>query len=113
MTLAPLRPIVLGLLCIGAAGCGGVSKGDYDQIRYGMNMKDVEKVLGKPVPMPEIEGAELSLEKVRAYQWDYLARVAFHADSVTGEIKAWGKKGKFIQVMFIDGQAVAKRQEGL
>jgi hypothetical protein len=112
---------LVGVLLLGlaATGCGGgLSKGNYEKIKQGMALKEVEDLLGgkgtevapaellklpgmedlkqsdkdeKPPPTPGVPPMNLS-----AYTW----------------IK-WGDDQKFVVVAFQDGKEITKRQHGL
>ncbi|HUS92147.1 MAG TPA: hypothetical protein VM695_09880 [Phycisphaerae bacterium] len=88
--------IVAGLMVSLLAGCGGskVTKGNFDQIKNGMTVAEVEGVLGKGV---EQAGGGVSVGGV----------------DLSGKSMVWKDGTKKIVVTFANGKVMAKVQEGL
>jgi hypothetical protein len=85
---------VAGLLVAGPIGCGSkVSKDNFDKIKDGMTIAEVESILGK--------GEKAS------------AGVSVAGVSVTGDVYEWKDGEKVINVVFKDGKMVGKTQKGL
>jgi len=92
--------VVVGLLLAGLfmtmiAGCGSkVTKSNFDRIKDGMAMDEVEKILGEGTKQA---GGSLSIGGV----------------DLSGDLYVWEDGGKKITVSFKDGKVVGKVQTGL
>jgi hypothetical protein len=85
---------VVGLLAIMMPGCGSkVSKGNYEKIKEGMTVSEVEDILGKG----KKEGGEVKILGV----------------TVSGEAYVWEDGDKKITVVFKDGKVTQMAAVGL
>ena len=85
---------LLGLVFVIVSGCGKISQSNYDKIENGMNLGQVEKILGTGTEQAGVAGA--------------IGKVAG-----SGKVMAWGDEKKSITVTFANDKVVAKMQKGL
>jgi len=85
---------LLGLMLILMAGCGKVSKSNYDKIENGMTVSQVEAILGKGTEKAGVAGAIGNL-------------------TGSGKVLTWGDDKKSITVTFANDKVVAKAAQGL
>ena len=87
-----LLTAILGMMAI---GCGSkVTKDNYDKIKEGMTLSEVEAILGKGEKQA---GGSISIGDIGG----------------TGDVYVWKDEQKEIKVTFRDGKAVAWVQSGL
>jgi hypothetical protein len=87
--------VVAGLLLASAAGCGSkVTKSNYDKVKTGMTLAEVEKILGKGTEQAGIGGA---------------------LEGLTGSAKVltWEDGEKVITITFVNDKVTTKVQKGL
>lgn len=97
-----MRFLVLVVVCVTVAGCGGngsrLTQANYDQITEGMSLGRVEVLLGKGEVMkdaPALEGVAKVREK--------------HKNSKTLK---WEWKPKSVIIIFVDEKVVFKSKGG-
>lgn len=89
-----LAGVVLAVCVIALGGCGSkVTKDNFDKVKDGMSVADVEGLLGK--------GEKAS------------AGISVPGLTVTGEVTQWKDGDKQITVVFKDGKVVGKANKGL
>lgn len=108
---------VTGILtvCLVLAGCSGskINKGNYDRIKDGMSLKEVEDILGKgeeqasvntggtvDIPGQNVGGISVPGQKVEM-------------PKMSGKNYVWKDSTKIITITFINDRMTAKAQAGL
>jgi len=95
---------LIGLLLLSGCGGSGISKGNYDRVKEGMSLKEVEAILGRgteqassnvSVPGIEVEGFSVS------------------GMSLSGKSMVWQQGTKTISVMIMNDKVFSKAQFGL
>ena len=89
------------VICLGLTGCGSkVSKANYDKIKDGMSLAEVEGILGKGT-----EQSSASVPGVSA------GGVSVPGASAKGMV--WQDGGKMISITFLNDKVMGKAQAGL
>ena len=102
--LSVLRSVALACVCVILVGCESkLTKANFDQIKVGMTMTEVEKLLGGP-------GTEDSSPQGMTINE---AGVAGSSRASKDRIFIWKEEGATVTVVFQDGKVVERRQTGL
>jgi hypothetical protein len=86
-----------GLVLLVLPGCGGgnkVTKGNFDKVKTGMALAEVEEILGEGTEQAGVGGAMGGL-------------------GASGKIVTWTEGEKTITVTFVNGKVAMKAQKGL
>ena len=104
----------LALLLLTLTGCGSkISKSNYDKIKDGMTLAEVEETLGKgseqassntggPVEVPGMSAGGVSVPGQTV-----------NMPKMSGKAMVWQEGGKVISITFINDKAMGKAQTGL
>jgi hypothetical protein len=89
-----MGPVLVGLMLVGLAGCGKVTKDNYDKVQTGMALSEVEAILGKGTEKAGLGGA---------------------VGNLTGSAKilTWGDDKKSITITFANDKVLTKAMNGL
>jgi hypothetical protein len=103
MNMRSLRlafPLVAFVVCLVIVGCGGgnVTKANYDKIKEGDSLADVEKVMGG-------KGTELTEETAK--------KMGVQAAGAGLKIVRWGDDNKFVLVTVMNDKVMFKTNKGL
>ncbi|HET6428823.1 MAG TPA: outer membrane protein assembly factor BamE [Phycisphaerae bacterium] len=104
-----LRRVALGVLLVGLvlsfAGCGGkvVNKSNYDKIKMGMTVSQVEAILGKGQQKVETTGGLPPAPGMPGMP----------TMTTSASIMVWAEGKSTITVTFMDGKVAVKAQSGL
>jgi hypothetical protein len=112
-----VRPLVrvalLLMLCLLVGGCqrSKITKANYDKIKEGMTLSEVEAILGKGDKEDVVSKGDIAMKagvNVGSLGLDS------HANKKDpGEYYVWTKSDKLIRVVFVDGKMLRKMQEGI
>jgi hypothetical protein len=112
----PACLVALAALTLLVAGCGkGISKGNYEKIKPGMSLQDVEKLLGKGEEVAAIDVAKLpGMDAFKAPDPNAPTMPGVPPiDFSKSKFVKWGDDQKFIVVMCQGDQVLMKQSKGL
>jgi len=95
---------LFGLLLLAGCGGSGISKVNYDRVKEGMTLQEVEAILGKGM---EQASSNISVPGIAVEGFSVSGM------SMSGKSLVWQKGTKTISVMIMNEKVISKAQFGL